>query len=153
MAKTFEDEFMELQADMVSICLEYVEDDAEKIYIYASCENRVIHCDYFYKINGQIWERHLLDQIPGKNYDVSGERQDMCLSVLSKDVDKIEGVCQKYNHPMPTQFKLVYDVSKNSLDTHYEYEDQYSYDIYRDTVDIAEEWFEQVKAQEEGGAQ
>ena len=54
---------------------------------------------------------------------------------------------------MPTQFKLVYDVSKNSLDTHYEYEDQYSYDIYRDTVDIAEEWFEQVKAQEEGSAQ
>ena len=34
MAKIFEDEFMEAQADMVSICLEYVEDDAEKIYIY-----------------------------------------------------------------------------------------------------------------------
>ena len=33
MPKTFEDEFMEAQADMVSICLEYVEDDAEKIYI------------------------------------------------------------------------------------------------------------------------
>ncbi len=31
MAKIFEDEFMEAQADMVSICLEYVEDDAEKI--------------------------------------------------------------------------------------------------------------------------
>ena len=153
MAKIFEDEFMEAQADMVSICLEYVEDDAEKIYIYASCENRSTLCEYFYKINGQIWQRHHLNRIPEKNYDVSRERQSSCLDILNKDVDKIEKVCQKYNQPMPTQFKLVYDVAKNSLDAHYDYENQYSDDPYRDTVDIAEEWFEQVKAQEEGSAQ
>lgn len=33
MEKIFEDYFSELQADMVSICLEYVEDRAEKVYI------------------------------------------------------------------------------------------------------------------------
>ncbi len=33
MSKVFEDYFSELQADMVSICLEYVENRAEK-YIY-----------------------------------------------------------------------------------------------------------------------
>ena len=43
--------------------------------------------------------------------------------------------------------------SREEKSTLIKYEDQYSYDIYRDTVDIAEEWFEQVKAQEEGGAQ
>ena len=114
--------------DMVSICLEYVEDDSENIYIYASCENRSTLCDYFYKINGQIWQRHHLNRIPEKNYDVSRERQSSCLDILNKDVDKIEKVCQKYNQPMPTQFKLVYDVAKNSLDAHYEYENQYSDD-------------------------
>ena len=137
---------------MVSICLEYVEDDAEKIYIYASCENRAITGDYFYKINGQIWERHLLNRIPGKNYDVSGERQRMCLRILLQDVQKIQEVCKTYNQPMPTQFKLVYDVAKHSLDTHYEYENQYSYDPDKASSDVADEWFEQVKAQEEGGA-
>ncbi|EQB36670.1 hypothetical protein M948_16695 [Virgibacillus sp. CM-4] len=34
MSKVFEDYFSELQADMVGICLEYVENEAEDIYIY-----------------------------------------------------------------------------------------------------------------------
>ena len=38
MGKVFEDYFSELQTDMVEICLEYVEDRAEKIYIYSSFE-------------------------------------------------------------------------------------------------------------------
>ena len=118
MAKIFEDEFMEAQADMVSICLEYVEDDAEKIYIY-----------------------------------VSIDIQRQCSQIILDDIDKIKCICEKYNQPMPTQFKLVYDVAKNSLDTHYEYENQYSDDPYKSSWDVAEEWFEQVKAQEEGSAQ
>ncbi|MGY2614156.1 hypothetical protein [Bacillus wiedmannii] len=36
--KEFEDRFSELQADMVSICMEYAKDRADKVYIYASCE-------------------------------------------------------------------------------------------------------------------
>jgi hypothetical protein len=42
MEKIFEDYFSELQADMVSICLEYVEDRAEKVYIY--CSLKIIYC-------------------------------------------------------------------------------------------------------------
>ena len=33
MAKTFEEGFTEIQKDMISICLEYVENSAEKVYI------------------------------------------------------------------------------------------------------------------------
>ena len=39
MDKVFEDYFSELQADMVSICMEYVEKRAERIYIYCSFED------------------------------------------------------------------------------------------------------------------
>ncbi|EJR97462.1 hypothetical protein IKM_05122 [Bacillus mycoides] len=45
--KEFEDKFSELQADMVSICMEYVEDRADKVYIYASCEESVISSKFF----------------------------------------------------------------------------------------------------------
>ena len=153
MAKIFEDEFMEAQADMVSICLEYVEDDAEKIYIYASCENRATACNWFFKIDGKLWKKHLLNQISGKGYDVSIDIQRQCSQIILDDIDKIKCICEKYNQPMPTQFKLVYDVAKNSLDTHYEYENQYSYDPVKSSDDVADEWFEEVKAQEEGSAQ
>jgi len=33
MGKVFEDYFSELQADMISICLEYAEEKVDKIYI------------------------------------------------------------------------------------------------------------------------
>ena len=48
--KIFEDYFTEVQADMVSICLEYVENKADKIYIYASFEANVMTPDYFYVV-------------------------------------------------------------------------------------------------------
>lgn len=52
MAKVFEDYFSEIQEDIVSICLEYVEGRAEKIYIICSFESNVISHYYFYKVNG-----------------------------------------------------------------------------------------------------
>lgn len=41
MGKNFEDEFMELQADFVSLCLEISEQKVNKIYIYCSIEKKV----------------------------------------------------------------------------------------------------------------
>lgn len=49
MGKVFGDYFTELQTDMISICLEYAEDRAEKIYIYCSYENGMISGDFFIK--------------------------------------------------------------------------------------------------------
>ena len=56
MGKMFEDYFSEIQADMVSICLEYVEKRAEKIYIYCSFEDGMISSGFFYKVNSKINE-------------------------------------------------------------------------------------------------
>lgn len=60
MGKVFEDYFSEFQADMISICLEYVFDRVNKIYIYCSYEEGLISNDFFYNINGEIVERHKL---------------------------------------------------------------------------------------------
>ena len=45
--KEFEERFSELQADMISICMEYVEDRADKVYVYASREEGIISGSYF----------------------------------------------------------------------------------------------------------
>ncbi len=47
MKEGFEQIFSDIQTDMVSICLEYVEKKADKIYIYASYEAKTISCDFF----------------------------------------------------------------------------------------------------------
>ena len=46
----FEDEFSELQADMVDICNEYSCEAAEKIFIYAANEGMIL-AHHFYCIN------------------------------------------------------------------------------------------------------
>ena len=53
MAKVFEDYFSEIQADMVYACMDYVDGKADKVYIYASREGRMISTDYFFEINGK----------------------------------------------------------------------------------------------------
>jgi len=73
MKEGFEKVFSDIQTDMVSICLEYVDDNADIIYIYASFESNIISCDYFYRIEGILYERHALPE----GYDVSIERQSM----------------------------------------------------------------------------
>lgn len=42
-SKTFEDLFSELQTDMVAVCMEYVEDRADDIYIYGYMNRKCIH--------------------------------------------------------------------------------------------------------------
>lgn len=149
MEKVFEDYFSELQADMVSICLEYVNDRTEKIYIYCSCEERIISSYFFYCVNGKIVKKHKLNDALDKNedfvYDVSGERQDSVLKIINSDVEKIMNICKKYDRDMPTEIKLVYDVEKNSLRAEYKYDLIYSHDPVKTADNVAMEWFEQIQ--------
>lgn len=149
MSKVFEDYFSELQADMVSICLEYVEGRAEKIYIYCSCEERVLSSDFFYCIKGQIKERHKLNDDINRNnkyiYNTSSERQDIVLDILIKDIKRIMSLCNEYGREIPTEIKLIYDVEKNSLKAEYRYDLVYSNDPIKTADDIAMEWFEKIQ--------
>lgn len=124
MGKVFEDYFSELQTDMVEICMEYVEDRAEKIYIYCSFEGGVQSCNFFYKVNGKVVKKSRLNDVI-----VDGQ--------------------EEYQREMPTQIKLIYDVAANSLNADYSYDIIYSNDKDKMADDILEEWFESEKSKEE----
>lgn len=145
MSKTFEDYFSEIQADMVSICSEYVENRAEKIFIYCSYEAKVLSCDFFYCINEIIVERNKINEVCSFEYDVSIERQLDTIEILEENTLNIVELCKKYEHPMPTEIKLVYDVKKNSLNADYKYDLVYTNIPKKTADDIVGEWFEEVK--------
>ena len=50
---TFEDKFMEVQVGMISLAMEYVQNQAEKVYIYAIADS-LYSFKPFYKINGIV---------------------------------------------------------------------------------------------------
>lgn len=149
MDKTFEDYFSELQADMVSICLEYVNKKADKIFIYCSRESGVVSSDYFYYINGKVVERHKLNEVVNDEnfYDVSVDRQDAVLGILNDDILQIVRLCNEYGREIPSEIKLVYDVTNNSVVANYKYGNVYSEVPDKTSDDVAEEWFAEVQTQ------
>lgn len=69
--------------------LEYVDNRADDIYIYCSCENTYFF-NVFYKVNGRIVHKHQPNEAqPGGNYDVSRERQ---RSMLCIGIDILENI-------------------------------------------------------------
>ena len=141
----FEDYFSELQADMVSICLEYVQGQADKIYIYTCFEPRIRSCGCFFVINGKLLQRHKITQeLP----ECDIELQEQVDEVIMEDLYKLNNdVCTQFNQPMPTEIKMVYDVKNNSLSANYQY------DLIIQASDtlvpqlVEEAWFEEIKQQ------
>ncbi|WP_273834228.1 DUF600 domain-containing protein [Guptibacillus sedimenti] len=151
MSKVFEDYFSELQADMVAICLEYVENQAEEIFIYCSYEPEMYAFDVFYKINGEYLQKHELNKADNttvtkvRKYDTSENRQEMVLDIGLKNLEEIHQKCKEYDREMPSEMKLYYNVKNNSLKGKYKYDLVYS---NKDEIlpdDIFESWLEEVK--------
>ncbi|WP_195696833.1 DUF600 domain-containing protein [Priestia megaterium] len=150
--KVFEDFFSELQTDMVAICLEYVENKADEIYIYCSYEPKMYVFDFFFKINEKVVHKHQLNEVkPELNgqdnlvYDVSRERQKAALKIGNGDLKLIHKKCEEFDRDMPTEMKLFYDVKKNSLKANYRYDLIYTNDDELLPDDIFDCWFEEVK--------
>ena len=155
LSKVFEDYFSELQADMVAICLEYVENKAEDIYIYWSYEPEMYVFDVFFKINSQFVFKHNLNDAvnststKGKKvliYDTSEQRQEAVLDIGLENLEKIHDKCKEYGKEMPTEIKLHYNMKQNSLKGKYRYDLVYSNDEELLPDDIFNFWFEEVKS-------
>ncbi|PFS11277.1 DUF600 domain-containing protein, partial [Bacillus cereus] len=140
--------FSDLQADMITICMEYVEDRADKVYVYASREEGIISGRFFYLINSTYVECHKVNDAledGDERYDVSRERQIMVLRIICEDIEKVEELCKEYERDMPTEMKLIYDVKSGKFKAEYKYDLVYTNDDVKTAGHIADEWFEEVK--------
>ncbi|EJQ11815.1 DUF600 domain-containing protein [Bacillus cereus] len=146
--KEFEDRFSELQADMISICMEYVENRADKVYVYASCEEDMISSSFFYLINNKYVECHKVNDAlenGEERYDVSPERMFQVLQIISEDIEEIEILCKEYEKDMPTEMKLIYAAQSGKFKAEYKYDLIHTNEDIKTADDFADEWFEEVK--------
>ncbi|CAN7274755.1 DUF600 family protein [Peribacillus frigoritolerans] len=146
--REFEDIFSELQADMISICMEYVEERADKVYVYASCEEGIISSSFFYLINNKYVKSHKLnDSLENgeERYDVSTERGFMVLDIINENTEKIKVLCKEYERDMPTEMKLIYDIKSGNFKAEYKYDLVYTHDEIKTATHIFNEWFDEIK--------
>ena len=145
---TFEDKFMEVQAGMISLAMEYVQNQAEKVYIYAIADS-LYSFKTFYKINGIVIGMEEVNEVTTKKVDDSDNMMFSVLRYGNEDIQKLIDVYQEYNREHPTEMWLVYDVQKNRLESRYSYEGRYEKD---DDLELLpslefEKWFEEVQGQ------
>ena len=145
----FEDKFMEVQASMISLAMEYVQNQAEKVYIYCISEEALQSYKVFYKINGVVIEMDKVNEVATKKVDDSDNMAFAVLRYGAEDIQTMLDICQEYNREHPTEMWLVYDVQKNRLESRYSYEGRYEKD---DDLELLpslefEKWFEEVQGQ------
>ena len=143
----FEGKFMEIQVGMISLAMEYVQNQAEKVYIYAIADS-LYSFKPFYKINGIVIEMEKVNEVVTKTVDDSDNMAFTLLKYGTEDMQKLQEVCQEYNREHPTEMWLIYDAQKNTLNSRYSYEGRYEKDEELLPNLEFEKWFEEVKSEE-----
>ena len=135
MKEGFEDVFMDLQSDYISLCLEFA-GSADKVYAYLYQSPQVRMFNAFFLTGGTIKSA---GEIPS-DVDV-----DEFLQVGRDDVDRLLAVCAEYGHEAPHELRMVYDVGTGRYDATYGYED---YAVRRKTSCMQEfmAWFRAERA-------
>lgn len=142
----FEDQLMEIQSDMISLSLEYVENKAEIVYIYVVLEDGLVSFDVFYKIGGFISEKSDVNEYLSEKINDSDDIQFSLLEYGIEDAEKIEVLFKENSKEVPTEIKLVYDVKNNSLKSNYIYDAMYEKNEDLSVSDVFEAWIQEEKS-------
>lgn len=146
MNRVFEDQLMDIQSDMISLSLEYVENKAETVYIYVVLEDGLVSFDVFYKIGGFISEKSDVNEYLSEKINDSDDTQFSLLEYGIEDAEKIEVLFEENYKEVPTEIRLVYDVKNNSLKSNYRYDAMYEKNEDLSVSDVFEAWIQEEKS-------
>ena len=146
MNRVFEDQLMDIQSDMISLSLEYVENKAETVYIYVVLEDGLVSFDVFYKIGGFISEKSDVNEYLSEKINDSDDIQFSLLEYGIEDAEKIEVLFEENSKEVPTEIRLVYDVKNNSLKSNYIYDAMYEKNEDLSVSDVFEAWIQEEKS-------
>jgi len=138
MAKVFEDEFMELQSDLISLCLEVTGESVDVIYAYASIEEKSQSFNVFFQKEKSILTLNKL------NID-----QDLMMQLLetgTDDLDKVRALCERYGKPRPTEMKMVYHTKTGEYNADFKYKPVCNIRKEISSRTVFMDWITEIKA-------
>lgn len=142
MSKVFEDEFMEIQSGLISLCMEVLEGKkVSKVYAYCSNEKKSKMFNAFFEADGEIKTLGKMGVPSGLVFKF--------LEIGTEDLEKLDSVCAKYSMPIPTEMKMYYDVETGKYNAKYKYETVCSaVETGKIAEDVFMEWVEEIKGQQ-----
>ena len=138
----YEEKFMKIQGEMVSLCLETVEGlEVSKIYLYESMAQHSRAFNAFCEIDGV--PKYLNEA------GVEIKRIRRLLDIGTDDLMKeLRDLCKEYEVPRPTEIKATYDVETGGFEVECEYD---TIDV--DTPEAMKVWIDALKAAKAAGTQ
>lgn len=143
MSKVFEDEFMDFQSGLISLCLEVTKGKVNKIYAYCSNEQKSKMFNAFFEVDGEI---KTLSQL-----GISREMSFQFLKLGTQDLSKVNEICRKYNMPAPTEMKMCYDVTTGKYNADYKYEEVCSAKTGKGSGEVFTEWLSEIREKSNSG--
>ncbi len=137
MNKVFEDEFMDLQSALISLCMEVTDKKISKVYAYCSNEKKSKMFNAFFEVNGEI---KTLNQL-----GVPNNLAFQFLKLATEDLEKLDAICIKHNMPIPTEMKLYYDVASGKYDAKYRYEEVCTAKTGKSAGEVFLEWVSEIR--------
>ena len=114
MENIFEEQFMALQSEFVSLCLDFAGQSVNKVYAYCSIEEKSKMFNAFFEVNGEIRTANQL------GVGIGNVSQFLRTGTL--DLRRFQELCESYHVPTPTEIKMYYDVPTGKYDATYKYD-------------------------------
>ena len=112
--KVFEDEFMDIQTGLISLCMELARENVDKVFAYCSIEDHSQMFNAFFEKKGRI--------ISNNEIGANDELVFDFLRLGTSDLNGIKEACKKWNKPTPRQIKMTYDVNSGKYDADISYD-------------------------------
>ncbi len=136
MSKIFEEQWMDLQSGLISLCLEAVGKPVDKVFAYASIEENKKSFNAFFESGGQILTLRQLG-VPS-----SFIRRFLTEGV--KDLGKLEALCNASDRPCPFEMKMIYNAKTGSFDADYQYESVCGADKSITSAEVFRAWMDSM---------
>ena len=106
---------MEIQSDLIALCLELTDSKVDKVYAYASIEKKSSMFNAFFEKDKTVYTINQLDIDRRSVFDF--------LKIGTGDLEKIKALCRENDTKTPTEIKMYYDVKTGKFDVDYKYDE------------------------------
>ena len=131
----FEQEFMEIQSEIISLCVEYSHGLASHIFVYCYMNGDDHYFNAFFRIRKETWSVEELEYPE----EVAAEFR----SLIQNETSKLPLLFDQYKREAPVQYKIHFKTKGNKLESDLKYKKEMDFSM--DPQVAFDKWHQSMK--------
>lgn len=137
MNSDFEEKFMEIQTDFISLCLELTDSKVDEVFAYASIEKKSTMFNAFFVKSRKVYTINQLN--------VDRKTAMEFLKIGTRDLEKIKILCKENDTQIPTEIKMIYNLKTGKYTADYKYDEICSEKTGISAGEVFIKWCDEIK--------